>query len=65
MWAVTTVTCMRCRRDTCRRIGDGALQRELEHFKKLKDITIEVSDEVRDLVAEQAYARRDEEGARG
>ena len=51
--------------DTCRRIVDGVLQRELENFKKLKEITIEVSDEVRNFIAERAYARQDEEGARG
>ena len=51
--------------ETCRKIVDGDLDRELEKFRTLKNITIDVPSEVRDILAQKAYERSGEEGARG
>ncbi len=51
--------------ETCRKIVDGVLERELDKFKKLKGITIEVPDDVRNVLARKAYDRSGDEGARG
>jgi ATP-dependent Clp protease ATP-binding subunit ClpA len=51
--------------ETCRRIVDGVLERELAKFRDLKGIEIVVPEEVRGFLAEQARQRAREEGARG
>jgi len=50
--------------ETCRKIVDSVLERELDKFKK-RDIIIEVPDGVRAVLATKAYERSTEEGARG
>jgi ATP-dependent Clp protease ATP-binding subunit ClpC len=50
---------------TCRKIIDGVLKRELYKFKNLKGISISVPDEVREFLAQKAYERSMDEGARG
>jgi ATP-dependent Clp protease ATP-binding subunit ClpA len=51
--------------ETCRKIVDGVLKKELEKFQQLKGITIEVSDAVRNILAKFAYDKSIDEGARG
>jgi ATP-dependent Clp protease ATP-binding subunit ClpC len=49
---------------TCRRIVDGVLDRELEKFKKLKGVTLDVQDPVRDFLGKKTHERSRDEGAR-
>ncbi len=51
--------------EVCRAIVDQVLNRELEKFRKIKGITIEVGDKVRNVLANQSFKRSLEEGARG
>lgn len=51
--------------ETCGKIVDGVLDRELDKFLKLKNVTIEVPDDVRNVLARKAYERSSDEGARG
>jgi len=51
--------------ETCRLIVDGVLERELEKFLRLKDVSIVVPEEVRALLADRTYERTSDEGARG
>jgi ATP-dependent Clp protease ATP-binding subunit ClpC len=51
--------------ETCRKIVDGVLGREIEKFKRMKDISIVVADKVLDFLADKAYERANDEGARG
>jgi ATP-dependent Clp protease ATP-binding subunit ClpC len=51
--------------ESCRKILDGVLDRELESIRKLKDITIEVPADVRDVLAQKVFDRSIDEGARG
>ena len=50
--------------ETCRKIIDRNLELELEKFSRLKNVTIEVTEEARCILARQAYERSSEEGAR-
>ncbi len=50
---------------TCRQIVDNILRKELAKFAELKRVTIEVPDKVRDILAQSAFDRAMEEGARG
>jgi ATP-dependent Clp protease ATP-binding subunit ClpC len=50
---------------TCRKIVDGVLARELDKFKKLKGVSIDVEDAARDAMAQKAYDGCLDEGARG
>ncbi|HYH67192.1 MAG TPA: AAA family ATPase [Urbifossiella sp.] len=52
-------------RAVCRKIVDGVLERELKKFVELKGVTIDVPDDVRDHLAEKAFERSMDEGARG
>ena len=49
----------------CRQIVDQVLERELDKFRRLKEVHIEVRDDARELIARRAHARSLEEGARG
>ncbi len=51
--------------ETCRRILDQVLDQELEKFRKLKGIEIEVPDEVRKRLTQKVFERTADEGARG
>jgi ATP-dependent Clp protease ATP-binding subunit ClpC len=50
--------------ETCRRIVDDVLERELDALRKHRGVSVEVGDEVRDLLADETYTRSLEEGAR-
>lgn len=52
-------------RDACRAIVDQVLDREIAKFSRLKQVTIEVPNDVRQALAESAHRRSLEEGARG
>jgi ATP-dependent Clp protease ATP-binding subunit ClpA len=51
--------------EACRRILDDVLDRELDSISKLKDIIVEVPDDVRDVLAQKVFDRSVDEGARG
>ena len=51
--------------DVCRQIVDGVLNKEIEKIRKLKGTTIEVEAEARQFMAERAFERSLDEGARG
>jgi ATP-dependent Clp protease ATP-binding subunit ClpA len=51
--------------ETCRKIVDSVLAKELGKFQKLKQVAIEVSDRVREVLAQHAFERSTDEGARG
>lgn len=51
--------------EVCRKIIDSVLTKEIEKFRKLKAVTIEVTDEARQFMAIQAFERSLDEGARG
>ncbi|MGE4088373.1 MAG: AAA family ATPase [Immundisolibacter sp.] len=49
----------------CRQIVDQVLERELDKFRRLKEVHIDVHDDARERIARRAHARSLEEGARG
>ena len=49
---------------TCRKIVDSVLDRELETIRKLKEIAVDVPDEVRELLSRKVHERSVDEGAR-
>jgi ATP-dependent Clp protease ATP-binding subunit ClpC len=51
--------------ETCRKIVDAVLAKEIGKFAKLKQVSIEVSDRVREVLAQYAFERSGDEGARG
>jgi ATP-dependent Clp protease ATP-binding subunit ClpC len=51
--------------ETCRKIVDSVLDREIGKFLKLKEVAIEVPDRVREVLAQYAFERSGNEGARG
>jgi ATP-dependent Clp protease ATP-binding subunit ClpA len=51
--------------ETCQKIVDGVVKREMEKFLKLKGVTIEVTEKARNILARFAYDRSTDEGARG
>jgi ATP-dependent Clp protease ATP-binding subunit ClpC len=51
--------------EVCRQIVDSNLKREIDKFESLKGVTIEVTEEARDLLAQKAFERSNNEGARG
>ena len=59
------ITFMPFTMETCRKIVDSVVNREIEKFREHKGVTLEVNDEVRDLLAQKAYERSLDEGARG
>lgn len=52
-------------KETCRQIVDSVLDKEIGKFAKLKQAKIEVPDDVREVLAQYAFDRSTEEGARG
>ncbi len=51
--------------ETCRKIVDRVLEREMEKFKRLKGITMDVDENAREIMAARALERTSDEGARG
>lgn len=51
--------------DVCREIVDQVLMSDLEKFRKLRNLKVDVDDDVRKVLADEAHKRSMEEGARG
>ena len=51
--------------EACRQIVDGIVEGEVAKFEKIKGIGLTVADDVRQFLAEKAYERSVDEGARG
>ncbi len=50
---------------TCREIIDGVLKKELAVIKDLKGVTVDVPEEIRNVLAQFAFGKAMDEGARG
>jgi ATP-dependent Clp protease ATP-binding subunit ClpA len=59
------ITFLPLNEETCRKIVDSTLAKEMSKFSKLKDVMIEVPDRVREVLAHYAFERSSDEGARG